>query len=493
MGLDLDQLDDRANGDAILALTEDFRDDQVIAIGSRRKTKAGSVVPHYFAAATAGEFRSWLPELWRYELQVAQASYWIMQPMHSSVRRELPTASNEYKSAWYPATNDRVDGFNCLPIDLDVGRDGLPTAGDAIKIMANAVLEGLIPAPSYMALSGRGAYAIWRLRLADGGLPPNNELNRTRWSAILYRLILITKALELSPDEIAKNPARWLKLPGTVDTQIDSGRETKSGNRVMYLPFLLDSPDAKPAVYTFDELESELGMASPPTLPASVAPVARRVSAPLELRARPDPDGRNGSYVHSARVNEIVALSNSRGGMSEPHRHMSLFYFYGSLRAQYGCLYPGEGIAEQWARARTYELNASFNPPLAPAEVETAIKRRNAGAKARWKASTVAAALGVAPSEAEALQLHSIAPKVVRDDREQRARDGVLDRKAAREEKAQAIRRLLLDHSGWSDLTVAQFYGGIDRQLVAYYRKGLIEEGLLRKPRPPRPTQQKLL
>lgn len=489
--LEDERVGERLNGDAILALTEDYRDDQVVAFGARRPDRRGRIIPHYFAAPTAGEFRSWLPELWRYELDVAQASYWIMQPMSPSLRRELPTQANGYKTTYFPAKNDAVDAFNCLPIDLDVGREGLPTAGDAIKIVANAVLADELPAPSYMALSGRGAYAIWRVRDPDGGLPENNAINRTRWSAILYRLILITKALELSPDNRAANPARWLKLPGTVDTLLVNGRETKSGNRVMYLPFLLDSPSARPAVYTFDELEQALGMVS---LPPDALP-SKPSTPPLQLKARRQGrlDNRDGSYVHAARVNEIIALSNSRGGMREGHRHMTLFYFYGSVRALYACRLPGEGIAEPIARERTYELNATFNPPLSDDEVESAIKRNNAGNKAKWKSQTLANALDVAPSEAEALGLHAIAPKTVRDSREQLQRGEVLDRKRARAQRAEMIRSLILLHPRWSDLTIAREVGGIDRQLVTHYRKALADEGLIPKPRRRPPKQLALL
>lgn len=476
----------RINDEAFADLTADFRDDQVIAIGARRATlSTGAVVPHYFAAGTMGEVRSWLPELWRYELEFAQATYWIMHPMNLALRRPLPTKENGYKAPWYPAKDEQVESFNCIPIDLDVGREGLPTAGDAIKIITNAVLEGRIPAPSYMALSGRGAYAIWRLRDPSGGLPENTPTSLPRWRAILYKLINIAKELELSPDGVATNPARWLKLPGTLDTQIVDGQETKSGNRVIYLPFLLDSQRAPP-VYTFEELESELGMVSPP--PGLEIPKRPPAAALVIQRRREKTTKRNGSYVHTARAQEILALSNSRKGLGVGCRHMALFYYFGEVRAQYGCLYPGEGVAVELARKAAADLNASFRPPLSEAEVESACKAK----RVRWTAATIARALDVTPPEAKALGLRAIAPAVVREHQDQAIRDGVLSRKVARAERAADIRELLIKYPGWSDLDVARDIGGIDRQLVSHYRAGLVAEGRLPAPTRKKPSQLSL-
>lgn len=476
----------RINDEAFADLTADFRDDQVIAIGARRATlSTGAVVPHYFAAGTMGEVRSWLPELWRYELEFAQATYWIMHPMNLALRRPLPTKENGYKAPWYPAKDEQVESFNCIPIDLDVGREGLPTAGDAIKIITNAVLEGRIPAPSYMALSGRGAYAIWRLRDPSGGLPENTQASLPRWRAILYKLINIAKELELSPDGVATNPARWLKLPGTLDTQIVDGQETKSGNRVIYLPFLLDSQRAPP-VYTFEELESELGWVSPP--PGLEIPKRPPPAALVIRRRREKTTKRNGSYVHTARAQEILSLSNSRGGLSEGCRYMALWYYFGSVRAQYGCLYPGEGVAVGMARKAAAELNASFCPPLSEAEVESACKN----AKPRWKAATLAGALKVKKGEVEALGLRAIAPTEVRQHQDQAIRDGVLSRKVARLEQAELIRKLVIEHPGWNDANVADQVGGIDRQLVSYYRAQLVAEGRLPAPTRKKPSQLSL-
>ena len=335
-----------------------------------------------------------------------------------------------------------------------------------------------------MALSGRGAYAIWRLRDPSGGLPENTPTSLPRWRAILWKLIDIAKELELSPDPVATNTARWFKRPGTLDTQIADGQETKSGNRVIYLPFLLDSQPAPP-VYTFEELESELGLVSPPPgleIPKSPPPG-------LEIqRRREKTTKRDGSYVHAARAQEILALSNSRGGLSEGCRHMALFYYFGSVRARYGCLYPGEGLAVAKARKAAADLNASFSPPLSEAEVESACKAR----RVRWTAATIARALDVTPPEAKALGLRAIAPAVVREHQDQAIRDGVLSRKVARAERAADIRELLIKYPGWSDLDVARDIGGIDRQLVSHYRAGLVAEGRLPAPTRKKPAQLSL-
>ena len=80
--------DAKQNHEAMLQLTETWPRDRVIAIGSRRLSKKGSIHPHYYAAVTAGEFWGWLPELWAYEMARAETLYWIFQPMKPHLRRE---------------------------------------------------------------------------------------------------------------------------------------------------------------------------------------------------------------------------------------------------------------------------------------------------------------------------------------------------------------------------------------------------------------------
>jgi len=142
----------------------------------------------------------------------SQTAYWIMQPMGSHLRRDPPTAANGYHPAYYRATDENVADFAVIPLDLDVGREGRPSAGQAIEVILAESIAGTIPAPTFMAYSGRGTYAIWQLRQTV----PNTPINHSRWRAILLRLIARTRSLELSPDPIASNPARWYELRASI-------------------------------------------------------------------------------------------------------------------------------------------------------------------------------------------------------------------------------------------------------------------------------------
>ena len=134
---------------------------------------------------------------------------------------------NGFRPQWFPARSGSVAAFANVAIDLDVGRPNLPTSGAAIGLMADAVQAGRIPAPTFMAHSGRGAYAIWQLRQTV----PNDSENRIRWRAIQLKLVSLTDTLGLAPDGGALKQAQWLKVPGTLDT--------KTQNRVLYLPFMI--------------------------------------------------------------------------------------------------------------------------------------------------------------------------------------------------------------------------------------------------------------
>ena len=449
----------KQNHEAMLQLTDTFEPEQNIAFGSRRiAKKTGKVGPHYFAAVSKREVWSWIPELWRYEMARSETLFWMIQPLRPDLYKngELPTEGNGFRPQWFPARSGSVAAFANVAIDLDVGRPNLPTSGAAIGLMADAVQAGRIPAPTFMAHSGRGAYAIWQLRQTV----PNTPANRTRWRAILLKLVSLTDTLGLAPDGNATKQAQWLKVPGTLDT--------KTQNRVLYLPFMLNG--AAPSRYSLDELETALGLLPAPDVPAIAPDVPAIAPAPDRIKRTPRLNARHGGYVHTARITEIVALSNSRGGMAEGVRHMTLFYYYASCRAEYACHFPGSGMAHEWAVARTVELNATFSPPLDAAEVRSAVKQSAAGQLRRWQADTIARALQVAPSEADALSLHAIAPASVRKRHKEQTQVLAKSRHEARLQRADAIRALIAKYPKWSDLDIARELGGVDRKTVANHR-----------------------
>ncbi len=453
--------DAKQNHEAMLQLLSPFEPDQRVGFASRRPVKTtGKVAPHYLSAVSAREVWSWIPELWRYEMAKSETLYWILQPLKPDLQLsgDPPTAENGFRPQYFPARNGSVDAFASVPIDLDVGRPGLPTSGAAVGVIADAVQAGRIPAPTFMAHSGRGAYAIWQLRQTV----PNTPANRTRWRAIQLKLVSLTDTLGLAPDPNALRQAQWLKLPGTLDT--------KTQIRVLYLPFMLHG--AAPPRYSLDELETALGLLPAPDVPAiepapdvpAIEPASERIQRKLRR------DKRHGGYVHSARITEIVALSNSRGGMAEGVRHMTLFYYYGFCRAEYACHFPGSGRAHEWAVARTVELNATFAPPLDGAEVMSAVRQAAVPGKLKhWQADTIARALQVAPSEAEALDLSAIAPASVRKRRKEQNQVVAKSRQEAQLQRADAIRALIAKHPKWSDMDIGRELG-VDRKTVANHR-----------------------
>ena len=452
--------EEKQHHEAMLQLLEPYKPDHKVGFGSRRLVKTtGTVSPHYLAAVSAREVWSWIPELWRYEMAKSETLYWIIQPLRPDLRinGDLPTEENGFRPQYFRAKNCSVDAFANVPIDLDVGRPGLPTAGAAIGAITDAVQAGKIPSPTFMAHSGRGAYAIWQLREAV----QNTPLNRTRWRTILFHLVSLTKDIGLAPDSNALRQAQWLKLPGTLDT--------KTQKRVLYLPFMMDG--AAPKRYSLDELETELGLLTAPSVTAAPTPSVTEHQPLVRTVRKLRGDRRHGGYVHKARITEIVSLSNARGGMAEGVRHMTLFYYYGACRSWHACDCPGSGMAHEWAFAKTVELNATFNPPLGCEEVRSAVRRFDVPKEhKRWRADTIAKALQVSPAEAEALALSAIAPDSVRKWRKEHAQALAKSREEARLQRGNNIQTLIARHPKWSDLDIARALGGVDRRTVGRYR-----------------------
>lgn len=492
MDLLLSDFSTRPGSDPIFQITEDFDEDEVLAFAERISDGAGGDKLRHLAAAPVGEMRKWIPALLDIELGIAdgqpRTTYWIPHPMSPSLRRELPTKENGYRSAWFSAKKHFVRGLNVVPLDLDVGRSGTATTADAMRILVWAWQTGSIPAPSWTVMSGRGAYALWRLRDPDGGIPRNTWENQIRWKQIQKRLFDITEELRLEPDANALNINRWLKSPGTKDVLLVDGKNIKSGLQVVYSPWLQAS--GKPPVYTFDELEEFLGIERLPEPP--VEPSLKEQRAPRSALADGD---RNGSHPWRARAKEILDLSNYRRGMREGFRHSTLFFYYGCVRSEFRCLNPGASPREahEWARDATHRLNGSFMPPLPGAEVDRAIKRNKGGPKTRWKAATLAQRLGVTIREAEELGLYAIAPVEVREKRRQEEQEAKAQAATARKLSAHDTDQALLKNPHLGDLDIARLLGDPSRRVYVYQRrKRLRAAGKLSRGAPTKAKQLEL-
>lgn len=428
--------------------------------------------PRPFGAVTVEMIWTWLPQLWEWQLRANldphRTMYWVMQPLDPAciVRQPyaLPSVENNFRPAYFSCSDALVSGFNCILLDLDVGRDDSKLDGpQALSMLSRAAFHGSLPGPSLVALSGRGAYAIWFLRDEAGAVPANTEANHTRWRAILASLANVAEQLELQPDSQAMNKARLVKFPGTT---------TKAGAKVQYWA-MVDPKTGKPPRYTFAELERQLGKPTPPAeiaeddnraIPAQVETVPDPIELPKQPRkVRLDRNGQAyGSYRHRAFMREIWHLATNRpGGIQEGIRHKTLFHYYRACRSYYACFWPGVSEASKYAREETYKLNALMSKPMTATEVEKAMvdSRKVAPQRTRVRGSTVAADLGVTAPEAELLALRTIVPKLYRDELTRRRVDSSKTRQGFYAKQREDIRETLAKHPSWTQTQVANQLG----------------------------------
>lgn len=463
-----------------------------------------------FGAVTRREIFEWLPQVWEWQLRInlAPTMYWIPQPLlPACIVREnyvLPSNENNFKPAYFDGSDNMVSGFNCVLLDLDVGRENSEfTGSQALEMIDRADAEGWIPTPSLVALSGRGAYVFWFLRDENGAVIPFSEANHTRWRAILAALANVAEALHLEPDPRAKNRARYVKLPGTF---------TARGDKVRYWMRLDET--GRPPRYTFNQIEKEIGMPSPhadlngdaPPAPA-LAPVSDPTAPPKPPRkVQYDKNGKPyGSYRAAAYRREIWHLAtNRRGGISEGYRHWTLLHYFRASIAYHACFYPGCHVeALRYARAETFNLNALFSKPMPDAEVEKAMrkpKKPSTGCYARG--ATVARDLGVTAPEAEQLALKTIVPEDYRAELTQRRVDSSRTRQEFFAKQREDIRETLKKHPTWAQTPtrVANQLGIRNpkdgspyRQLVNMVVVEMRQAGELPKPKREDPAEQPAL
>jgi hypothetical protein len=348
-----------------------------------------------------------------------QTQYICMNPVRigPSWKQGFPTTD---RPAYFPVKKKNVAQVRALVVDLDVGRAGKVHEGmsPASAIAAFLVLGDAwgVPPASLVATSGRGVYALWLLHPLDILNSPDFDPVVKLWERAEAQLL--QRLGNLSADAGAKCVVHWFKRPGTTDTLMVEGVETKTGRAVDYftlIPNLADVPVYElPALVESTAVPNLLDFQNASSRPTRAAPVDTTVVGAGSTR---------GAQPSIRRIRDLKALNEARGGIREGLR--AKFIFLLTVAATEIACRQRAGFAEAEADAlkKAIEEGARFKPPMAEsqirAEIRSIIGARRRGSIFRVSNDGAAQMLQVTPEEAEALDLVSLTTVEVKAAREQ--------------------------------------------------------------------------
>ena len=330
--------------------------------------------------------------------------------VYFTVNGYWPGERNEGKeSVSYLGRRERfLRSLNACFVDLDVDRLPLlekpdqPEAWqdwlDAKHVVERMAENGEIPHPSIYARSGRGLYVYWLLHDEE-----NPEVPPPAFQLDLYKRIntAIQKRLEaVAPDPAAKDGARVLRAPNSLH---------RNGVTVKY-QVNYDENDAPPS-YTLGELAERF----------EVEPVERK-------RRRFDPNlkkGNRGGYegVHQKRKHDLERLFRA-GNVRQGNRRFALTVYCYALRVLETPPKEAADLVQRMARKCSPSYRGTDETP--PGAIVEAVYRMT-GAElyeaGKLRHDTLAKRLGVTPKVARDLELETIVPDTVKQEREEMRRN----------------------------------------------------------------------
>jgi len=451
------------------------RPDALIAFGSRRRTKTGDVAPHYLFAVTVEDRERWLPAILQHKVNESQ---YILQNTLSQrafargkTIEDYNRAIEEQTPIWYGASNNNVTELAAMIVDLDVGRgpDDL-TAWDALAVVMNMTDTGELPRPSLAARSGRGLY-LWWLLTDDAGHPPaNTPDNLAQWKLITNELL--SRCDILNADHQAKNEARWLKRPGTIDTN--------TGNEVVYSTFGVNHPGAVPR-YKLPKLMEKLELHHSPVM-VPLRHGKRVVGSKATVNSSPHTSGPtigNPRAPYIRRLEEIERVAQHRRGIVEGIRETTLFHYFNDRHRYLKMTYRKAGEENADVRAYTEAqqdtrkfAEAYCYPSLSDAEVEQAFGGK---LNARPRNDTIRDVLRVTDAEARELGLKVLVTDTVKAERVEAKRI----REHTEGQTVIAIKAYLLAGKGQSEIAALL---KVSKQRVDYHKQKMLKAGELVQP-----------
>ncbi len=369
-------------------------------------------------------------------------------------------------NVWRQERNLRY--LNACYVDLDVGREeGTPeqrrSADEIAEILKTMVSEKKLPVPSMSARSGRGLYLFWVLH--DGkysfpffdlplGAPP--PVRAFKEKIAHYKRVQRAIVQYLSPlcaDQGAIDAARILRVPGS----IHSGVQRQVIYRIQKIPEFRYMP----FFYTLDELGKWFGASSedigegslshapdpPNDVPSGVHHVygsratVQRGTAPLRA---------NGPRVRDQRrAQDLLLIEQHKRGWKKGVRLQRLRLYAGFLK--------GAGCSPAEADRAVQEMAGRCRPPYPSDPNDTPLLKiaPSVYAEAMFipRTETLCSWLQVTPKLARRLQLQSIVPDEVRQERMPPAGG---QREIARQARRKAIQGYIDRHGLASSRTIAR-------------------------------------
>jgi len=307
---------------------------------------------------------------------------------------DLYCRQQTYHEKWWRAGSVKhtpVRSLHSLAIDLDCYNKGLSPTQAVEGALNELRLEG-IPPPNHVDYSGNGtaggAYLRWILkpRDAEGGLERSRDIKL--WKGCISKLVEVLEMF--GADHNAKDLARWLRVPGSVNSKY-----SKDGN---------GAPSFREHIHgDYIDLEDLAFPLGERRLSGDLTPriqQSKSITKPVNGQGKSNSKPPN-QYVSGA----LSGLNQLRGGIKKGLRNGALYKFV--------VLHVGSGLSHKIIKDKAIEFASNFDPPLPETEVERTI---SSGLKARQMPHSyrsLITSFDITPKEQAALGIKQIPP--VRD------------------------------------------------------------------------------
>lgn len=311
--------------------------------------------------------------------------------------------------------------------DIDSGRPESDEPGAELswrqaQHQAEALADaGVIPQPSIMARSGRGVYLFWLLRddkeptELPHAWPEKVELYKACNRALNERL----RAHNLPADKAAIDAARVLRVPGSI--------HRKALRRVRYVIQLDDG--GKGFTYSLPELSEALDL---PMIDGDLPDQTRRLARPAQYRKVKNPGAAplrslGAQALNALRAQDLLTIQAHRGGFlkrGEQYQDGTISPGRRFMLNLYANFLSGSKLDQGEAIDSVRDMAANMRPPwpddpsdptfeaLVDSEYSTEKRRR-------WRNKKLLPLLGVSADMARELDLKTLIPPEVKEERDQ--------------------------------------------------------------------------